>query len=162
MSMTYNAEEILEIACQIERNGARFYRRAAELIDDPDGQKLLLDLAGMEDDHCRTFDRLRSDMAARTDILGHENEEAVLYLRAIAGGKVFPDDGPIDPRLAKGVSLAEILRIAIGHEKNSIVYYQGVREMIPVDFGKDKVDAVIKEEMTHVVTLSSRLEAISG
>lgn len=161
MSVTYNAEEILEIACQIERNGARFYRQAAELVADAESRKLLLELAGMEDDHERTFTRLRADITARTELLGHESEEAVLYLRAVAGAKVFPEDQAVDSRLKPGISLKEILRIAIAHEKDSIVYYQGVRDLIPPDLGKDKVEAIIKEEMSHVVTLSARLAALS-
>ena len=30
MSIVFNADEILEMAEQIERNGAKFYRRASE------------------------------------------------------------------------------------------------------------------------------------
>ena len=34
MSYEYNAEEVFEMAIQIEANGAKFYRRAAELQKD--------------------------------------------------------------------------------------------------------------------------------
>ena len=36
MSIGFNADDILSIAEQIERNGARFYRAAAELPCDPE------------------------------------------------------------------------------------------------------------------------------
>ena len=36
MSYNFNADEIFEIAEQIERNGANFYRTAAENITDED------------------------------------------------------------------------------------------------------------------------------
>ena len=36
MSYDFNADEIFEIAEQIERNGAKFYRNAAESIADTD------------------------------------------------------------------------------------------------------------------------------
>ncbi len=40
MGVEFNAFEAFEIAEKIERNGARFYRRAAELFDDPGLAKL--------------------------------------------------------------------------------------------------------------------------
>jgi hypothetical protein len=43
MSFEFNADEILEMAEQIERNGARFYRKAAELVKDAAVSKLLQD-----------------------------------------------------------------------------------------------------------------------
>jgi len=51
MGYDFNADEIFEMAEQIERNGASFYRKSAESIDDPAEKKLLLDLAAMEDEH---------------------------------------------------------------------------------------------------------------
>ena len=36
MSYDFNADEIFEIAEQIERNGAKFYRTAAESVADED------------------------------------------------------------------------------------------------------------------------------
>jgi rubrerythrin len=44
MSTPFNADEILEMAEQIERNGARFYRRAAEGAVDPRNRQLLSSL----------------------------------------------------------------------------------------------------------------------
>jgi rubrerythrin len=47
-SIELNAFEAFEIAEKIERNGAGFYHRAAELFDDPGLAKLFLELAGYE------------------------------------------------------------------------------------------------------------------
>ena len=49
MSNEFNIYEIFEMAEQIERNGALFYRKSAESVTDPDGKKLLMELAEMED-----------------------------------------------------------------------------------------------------------------
>jgi rubrerythrin len=39
MATVFDAEELLQMAEQIERNGARFYRRAAEIVKDVQGQQ---------------------------------------------------------------------------------------------------------------------------
>ena len=62
MSIDFNADEVFEIAEQIERNGAKFYRTAAENIDKPENKKFLLDLAEMEDEHEQTFKQMRSEL----------------------------------------------------------------------------------------------------
>ena len=41
MSYDFNADEVFEIAEQIERNGAKFYRTSAENIADTNKKKLL-------------------------------------------------------------------------------------------------------------------------
>ena len=69
MSYVFNADEVFEMAEQIERNGAKFYRKAAENIADADEKKLLIHLAEMEDDHEKTFKTLRAELV--------ENEKAV-------------------------------------------------------------------------------------
>ncbi len=48
MSITFNAFEIFEMAEQIERNGVKFYRKAAEIFTDRDISQTLLEFADME------------------------------------------------------------------------------------------------------------------
>ena len=44
MDTTYNAFEAFEIAEQIERNATKFYRKAAEMADDPHASEMFLKL----------------------------------------------------------------------------------------------------------------------
>lgn len=53
MVLDFNADEIFQIAEQIERNGARFYRSAALLGFDKGTKQKLLELAKMEDTQLR-------------------------------------------------------------------------------------------------------------
>jgi len=54
----------------------------------------------------------------------------------------------------------DVLKMAIGLEKDSIAFYVGLKESVSHKAGKDKVEAIIKEEMGHIVTLSQKLEAL--
>ena len=51
----------------------------------------------------------------------------------------------------------QILRSAIQAEKDSIVLYLGMKEMVPQKAGKDKIDAIIKEEMGHIRILAGKM-----
>ncbi|MBW1821931.1 MAG: rubrerythrin, partial [Deltaproteobacteria bacterium] len=57
-------------------------------------------------------------------------------------------------------TMEKILREAILAEKDSIVFYLGMKEMVPENFGKTKIDAIIKEEMAHIKLLSGKLVAL--
>jgi len=162
MSIRFNADEIFEMAEQIERNGAKFYRRAAEGAKAPKSRQLLLDLAAMEDDHERIFAAMRADMLkegqmATVDPAFDPEGLAALYLRAMADGHVF--NMRVDPseRLTGKETMEYILQTAIGLEKDSIVFYLGMKEMVPERLGKGKVDDIIKEEMSHITLLSKGL-----
>jgi rubrerythrin len=162
MSIPFNPSEILEMAEQIERNGARFYRRAAETTVDPRNRELLLHLAVMEDEHEKTFASLRAsltDSERETTVFDPEGQ-AALYLRALADGHVF--NVKADPaELFNGKETMEtILQTAMGMEKDSIVFYLGMKELVPERLGKDRIDAIIKEEMGHLTSLGGELAAL--
>lgn len=154
MAFIFNANEIFEMAEQIERNGAAFYRLAAKQF--PAQQSLLMILADQEDQHCATFAALRRQLTSKDqeDTEFDAGQEAEAYLRAMADHRVI--DVSRQPRdLLQGAkSFADILGIAIGLEKDSIVFYVGMQDMVPPALGRDKVDLIIKEEQKHIVILN--------
>ncbi|MCD4764732.1 MAG: ferritin family protein [Desulfobacterales bacterium] len=158
MSYDFNADEIFEMAEQIERNGASFYRKSAELIANPAEKKLLLDIAAMEDEHEKTFADLRAGLSEKekvTTVFDPEGEIS-LYLRALADTRVF-----FEKKIDNTSSIKDILKEAILAEKDSIVFYLGMKEMVPENLGKAKIDAIIKEEMNHIKLFSKALVALT-
>ena len=59
MPYDFNAEEIIEMAIQIEANGAAFYRRAAELQEEMADKEFLETIARMEDRHKIGFEEMK-------------------------------------------------------------------------------------------------------
>ena len=163
MSIHFNADEIFEMAEQIERNGAKFYRKVAEGTEDEGTKQFLLELAEMEDDHERTFAAMRSELSAeeRTAPTFDPEGEAAMYLQAMADGYVFDVHDDPTELLTGEEAIADVLRTAIGLEKDSIVFYLGIKEMVPERLGKDRINHIIKEEMSHITTLSNQLKSLS-
>ena len=155
----YNSEEVLEIACRIEENGARFYHEAARHFDEPNAKQMFLALARMEEEHEVTFNTMRGTPDTLAEVLGDPDDLTVSYLHAIAGGSVFPVD--VDPvSMFNGhVTVTDVIKKAIGLEKDSIVFYQGIREMVAEGNGRSKVEAILREEMSHISLLSDALKA---
>jgi rubrerythrin len=56
----------------------------------------------------------------------------------------------------------EILKAAIGIEKDSIAFYLGMKDMVSERRGKEKIEEIIREEMEHIRLLSHELMARKG
>lgn len=158
MSMPFNADEIFEMAEQIERNGGKFYRAAAEKF--PAVQDLLLKLAKMEIKHEQTFAKMRAELSGTEieEAVFDPDDQAQMYLRVMADGHVFNIKTDPAEKLTDQDTPKEVLKMAIGFEKESIAFYTGLKEAVPQKAGKDKVDGIIREEMNHVVILNKRLQ----
>ena len=128
MSVQFNADEIFEMAEQVERNGAKFYRKAASLAADEETRRLLTTLAEMEDEHERTFSAMRATLPddARQPMVFDPENQSVMYLQALADGYVFDVREDSSAALTGKEPAADILRMAVGREKESIVLPSGV------------------------------------
>ncbi len=156
MSYDFNAADIFEMAEQIERNGVIFYKKAAEKTTDPQSKEFFLFMAGIEAQHEKTFADMRAELTApeTEPTVFDPDDESVLYLRALAGTKVF-SEAQTPPS-----AIEDILNMAIDAEKNSITFYIGMRDLVPDKRGKERLDNIIKEEKSHIVLLSTRLAKI--
>ncbi len=157
----FNIDEVFEIAEQIERNGAKFYRKVSGSFDE-DSKKMLLELSEMEVKHEKLFSNMRKDYADKKKLPESfdPNGEAALYLRAIADGFVFKFNEDPSEKLSGKEGMEDILNIAIGLERDSIAFYTGIREAIPDVLGKDKIKDILTEEMGHVRLLTQKLESL--
>jgi rubrerythrin len=158
MAISFNMDEIFEMAEQIERNGASFYREAAKKAFDGAVQKKFIDLASMEDGHLKIFQEMRKELSPedREQSTFDPENEAAMYLQAMAD--THGAEGKKDRRtkLTGQESIQEIFELAVDAEKNSIVFYTAIKELVPVS-GIDKVEAIISEELGHLVVLKVEL-----
>ena len=115
MSLTFTADEILGMAEQIERNGAKYYRKAAKGVSEKGVKNLLVEFAEMEVEHERTFASMRSNLSTSEQPTVYDPENQVeMYLRAMADGKVFDIKSDPSEKLTGNESPADILTKAIG------------------------------------------------
>ena len=121
-----------------------------------------LELAEMEDAHERAFAEMRAALGAaetQTSTFDPEGQTAA-YLAAMADANVFgPDTDPVD--LVCDKSAKELLKIAIDLEKESIVFYLGLRDLVSAPAGQDKVERILQEEMAHVAMLRGKIAALA-
>jgi rubrerythrin len=160
MGMPFNADEVFEMAEQIERNGAKFYRTAAKKF--PQVNQLLLELAAMEEKHEKTFAAMRTELSGTeaAPLIFDPDDQAQLYLQAMADEHIFNLKSDPAKQLGNLNTPDEVIKMAMGLERDSIAFYTGLKESVSRKAGKDKIDAIIKEEMNHIAILSQKMEAL--
>ena len=159
MTRTFNAIEVFEIAEQIERNGAAFYRRAAELFEDSDAAELFTKLANWEVGHEAAFAAMRKQLADEpAELSTFAPEDSPLDAKAMAGLAAFGISSDPAAELAGCKTRADALNLALQKEKDTIVYYTGLKEFVLVAVAINKIGEIITEELHHIRIISQALE----
>jgi len=160
MSKPFSADEVFEMAEQIERNGAKFYRAAAEKF--PTVRELLAALAEWEDRHERAFASMRAELAGTGDNqpVFDPDGQAMMYLRVMADGHIFNVKADPAEQLAGKDTPEEVLKMAIDVERDSVAFYVGLTEAVSDKAGKEKVTDIVREEISHVAILQHKLETL--
>jgi len=155
VNVTLNALEIFEIAEQIEQNGARFYKRSAEIFGEPVICRIFLKLADWELKHKEIFSGMKKQYAESNPGSGASGPERTLQqAKTMAGLAVFGIKPNPSDELSGKEGKSDILRRAIEKEKDSIVFYSGLRDFAPAASAKEKIDEIIREELRHIIILN--------
>ncbi|MDP6044189.1 MAG: ferritin family protein [Phycisphaerae bacterium] len=147
------ADSVFRIAEKMERDGALFYQVAASNADE-NRRSVLLALAEMEFTHERAFAAMRSEFAGSKiqPVTPPAGSPSGLYLQAIAEGSIF--GGEAAPKLTGSESIDRIFDIAIMLEKDSIVFYQSMKSIVPPGQAHDQLDQIIEQEIGHILELT--------
>jgi rubrerythrin len=158
----FNADEVFKIGIQIENNGKTFYSTAAEKSTDPDLKKLFSELAGWETKHAALFEELRSKIPMNIkeqDIFDPDNE-IHLYLKSVADSTIFIKGSEMEKTISSCTSPVDILTKALSFEKESVVFYSSMKEIVPDGLGKADIDKLVLEELYHVGQLTKEIKKL--
>lgn len=161
----YNAEEIYTVGVEIEKNGRRFYELTAAAADDPDVAKLLKELSSWENSHVALFEQLAGQLPenAKSGESIDPDEDMQRYLKAVADSHVFLQRGIDIDAIAQGCGTAvDVLEMALRFEKDSVVLYTTMQQMVPEHLGKGTVERLAREEIAHVSLIQSKLAMLRG
>ena len=162
MSIIFNANEIFEMAETFEKNGIKFYREAASKASDEQTKKMLLNMSDMEDGHLKTFHKMREQLNKEElcPMVYDPDNQSAAYLQAMADAHGY--EGKISPteELTGNETMTQIIEIALNSEKESVLFYFGLKNLVPPDAGRDKVEAIITEELGHITSLLNKLKSL--
>ena len=159
MGLFFSGSELVNIAVGIERSGAAFYDSLAQSAKDEKSRSMWKYLVLEETKHIEIFQRM---LGSLSDYAPPETytEEYDLYLKALIDSAVFRNDEAARAMTQKAGSASEAIMIALSAEKDSILFYLNLRELV-LRPQREAVDKVIEEEKAHVRQLSDLLKGFS-
>lgn len=157
-----NADDVFRMAEQTEQNAAEVYTRAADLQPDKQDVEFLRSLAEMEYRHKELFAAMRAQLPAEDRELPQDDPyvKATLELVEMVCARSGEGSSVLSRPLAAPATLKAILEQAIRGELEAIAFYDSLRDLVPADRGRDKLDRIIAEEKGHFIALSRRLQEI--
>jgi rubrerythrin len=157
MAILFSGQEIVEMAVGIERNGYAFYDETLKMAKSVKVKELLTYLRDEENDHAKTFQRLYGLLSPDAGPYG--DEEALRYMKALADSRVFSDTNELMAQARNAKDEQTILRLAVGFEKESLLFFYGMLEWVEAN-EKKVVWEMIEEEKTHLEKLLQMLKAL--
>lgn len=153
MTDMLNIGEVFQLAVQIETNAVAFYGKAAETFGG-EHAAVLQNLAAMEAQHKATFEQMRDACRDMEVSSSAPSPEGGAFLAAVADGFRLEGSAAAARKLTGSETLSELLTAAIGLEKDAVVFYIGIRDVVSDARVRDQLNAVIREEQSHIVQLA--------
>ncbi len=80
----------------------------------------------------------------------------------MADSRVFNIRQSFNKILNGNESLSDIFKMALDKEKDSVVFYVGLKEMVASDYGKSQIDKIIKEELKHIAIIQTTFNKVGS
>ncbi len=151
MGNIFAGSEVVEIGIQIEKNGKDFYDTMSGQTKDPKAKDVFKLLAGEEAKHIVAFQEILSSVEKYEPPEAYPGEYFA-YMNALAGNSVFTQKDKGRELAGKVKSDKEAIEIGITAEKDSIVFYEGMKKVTP-EFNQKIINEVIAQEQGHLKKL---------
>ncbi len=142
--------ERLEYAC------AQFYQQASKLAMNEEARQEFQRLASMELDHEHFFSDLKAKYEKQDVGIFEEydGESISKYVKAIQDYRVFDFDFILNRTISGHEDVSEVIQLAIGFEKDSIVFYSGLVSLVEDGDFNHLLKKIIREEFGHLSQLT--------
>jgi rubrerythrin len=150
----------MEMAVQTEKGGKLFYETVAQKQTDQRLKGLFEFLAAEEARHIIDFEAIARSVKTGPAEEPYKWEEVVPYLRSVTESRYFLGSGTALSLAKESTTPLDALRNAMAFEKETLVFYTQVRDMV-ASHNRAAVDKLINEEKAHIRKLAAVMEALA-
>ncbi len=160
MSITFSVSEIINIAIGIERRGITFYDIMARSTDNEMAREVFQNLTDMEREHIQIFEDMLGE-ADKYQPSETATEEYAGYLQALVDSAIFTDDMITSEMATQADSDIKAVELGISAEKDSILFYYQMRDIIPQPV-LPMINRIIAEEKSHLHQLAETKKRLTA
>ena len=150
MSKVFYPSEIIQFAIEKEQQSVDLYQKLANRARNDEEKALFEKLARDELHHKQFYADILSSVAEEKSPGEQEENEYAAYMRQLIEESrtvKLPDDIDTMP-------FNDILAYAIKREKDSVMFYLGLKQYVPAD-AQAKVEIIIAEESRHAAVIAN-------
>lgn len=151
MGNVFVGSEIVEIGIQIEKNGRDFYKALADKTKNKKTKEVFEYLEGEEIQHIAVFQKILEPVQKYEPPEAYPTEYFA-YMNALASEHIFTKENKGKEIAKKIKSDREAIDLGIGFEKDSIIFYEGMKRVVPKD-DERIVNELISQEQSHLSKL---------
>ena len=159
--LPFSPSELAKIAMKIEENGMAFYEALAEKTKEKEAGELFSFMAKEEKQHLETFKGMAEKLASLGMPEPHEDDEHVNYIRELIDNIIFTKDLNAAALAEKTSSPVEAIDLALGFEKDSVIFYIQFKKLVPEE-EQFAVQGLVDEENHHINRLLVLKRAITS
>ena len=152
MDISFSGSELIDIAIGIEKDGVAFYDTMARSNKNAVTRDIFKYLADMEREHIKIFQGMR-DEADTWQMPEAYVQEYDAYLRALVDNAIFSQQKITGHLATKADNYIQALELAIAAEKDSILFYNEMKEIVSKR-SQETINKIIMEEKSHLKKLS--------
>ncbi|OQA57248.1 MAG: Rubrerythrin [Candidatus Atribacteria bacterium ADurb.Bin276] len=152
MAMRFSADEVLEMAVELERRGIAFYENLSKKTSDQKSREIFIFLGEEEKKHLEYFQKTKDDLNTQIDFVPDTMDETSNYLGSLIENGVLG-------KILQGLDLTQgdssiekALEVGMEVEKESVKFYESMEIMVP-ESKKEWLKKVIQEEKKHYAIL---------
>lgn len=159
MAHFFHANEIANVAIEIEKKGRTFYLNAAQAAKTLEIKELFRWLAEEESRHEEIFSSLLARLGKVEMPAWSNQEEYATYLNALIESHALFTGGLAEKYMADAADEDTAIRMAMSFEKDTLLFFTEMKDLVP-DSEKAAVQHCVDEERLHLRKLQEMLKKI--
>ncbi len=159
MGNIFAGSEIVEIGIEIEKNGRDFYNTLVAQSKNIKAKESFELLAKEEEKHIKVFQGILDSLEKYQPAESYPGEYFA-YMNALAGEYVFTQKDKGKQLAQKTSGDKEAIDLGIGFEKDSIIFYEGMKKCVP-EFDLKVLDNLINQEQQHLRMLAELKDSLT-
>jgi rubrerythrin len=153
-----SAGELLDLAIQMERRGATFYKACAKASLGPPIVLVFEHLKAAEQDHARIFAKMKKTLTE--EALGEtDSTSARGFIEKLIGDRIAPETERVLNIVPELFDPVDAVEFAIELERKSILLYSAMNQLVHLT-EKEVIERIISEEHNHVRSLVDLLNEL--
>ncbi|MBN1164596.1 MAG: ferritin family protein [Candidatus Krumholzibacteriota bacterium] len=151
-----DARELIRMAKRDEDIGVLFYEALAEKAEDPQLRARFLEIRKQEIGHAESFQEMLDGLGDYVPQEEYGGQYEHYYDSFLSQHEFLEGEGTVEKARAVDND-TEAIKFALGQEKNTLLFFLEMQELITSNQHKSFVQAVIEEERGHIAELSEML-----